>query len=260
MPFIFHRRYLRPETAQGHFVNFQRLLEFNNGSLPFASAQVGRSFRNEISPRNGLLRVREFTMAEVEHYVDPADKSHPRFKEVSKTTLRFLRKEVQSAGKNDIIETTIGDAVSTGMVANETLGYFVARIYQFLVKIGIDPNRLRFRQHMDNEMAHYACDCWDAEILVSSGWVECVGCADRSAFDLTQHTKATGRSLIAQKPVDPPRFIHTTEPEWNKKELGLTFKKTSQAIMKTVESLPTGELEKIRAATDNEQVAFHESR
>ncbi|CAG8730138.1 5002_t:CDS:2, partial [Acaulospora colombiana] len=106
---------------------------------------------------------------------------------------------------------------------------------------------------MDNEMAHYACDCWDAEILVSSGWVECVGCADRSAFDLTQHTKATGRSLIAQKPVDPPRFVHTTEPEWNKKELGLTFKKTSQVIMKTVESLPTDELEKIRAATDNEQ-------
>ncbi|CAG7854787.1 Putative glycine--tRNA ligase; AltName: Full=Diadenosine tetraphosphate synthetase; Short=AP-4-A synthetase; AltName: Full=Glycyl-tRNA synthetase; Short=GlyRS [Serendipita indica DSM 11827] len=244
--------YLRPETAQGHFVNFQRLLEFNNGSLPFASAQVGRSFRNEISPRNGLLRVREFTMAEIEHYVDPADKSHPRFKDVADVKLRFLRKEIQSAGKNDIIETTIGDAVATGMVANETLGYFVARIFQFLTKIGVDPARLRFRQHMDNEMAHYACDCWDAEILVSSGWVECVGCADRSAFDLTQHMKATGRSLIAQKPVDPPRFIHKTEPEWNRKELGLTFKKAATSVQKAVEALPTEELEKIRAATENE--------
>ncbi|KIM31192.1 hypothetical protein M408DRAFT_15064 [Serendipita vermifera MAFF 305830] len=244
--------YLRPETAQGHFVNFSRLLEFNNGALPFASAQVGRSFRNEISPRNGLLRVREFTMAEVEHFVDAADKSHPRFKEVADVKLRFLRKEIQSAGKNDIIETTIGDAVSCGMVANETLGYFLARIYLFLTKIGIQPARLRFRQHMDKEMAHYACDCWDAEIHLSSGWVECVGCADRSAFDLTQHSKATGKSLVAQKPVDPPRIIHSTEPEWNRKELGLTFKKSSQEIMKKVEALPVEELEKIRAATDNE--------
>ncbi|KAG8761093.1 Glycine--tRNA ligase 1, mitochondrial [Serendipita sp. 396] len=244
--------YLRPETAQGHFVNFQRLLEFNNGSLPFASAQVGRSFRNEISPRNGLLRVREFTMAEVEHYVDPADKSHPKFKDVANVKLNFLRKEIQSAGKNDIIETTIGDAVATGMVANETLGYFVARIYQFLIKIGIDPKRLRFRQHMDNEMAHYACDCWDAEILLSSGWIECVGCADRSAFDLTQHMKATGRSLVAQKPIDPPRIIHKTEPEWNRKELGLTFKKLAPTIVKAVEELPVEELEKIRVATENE--------
>jgi glycyl-tRNA synthetase len=71
--------FLRPETAQGMFVNFKRLLEFNQGKLPFAAAQIGTSFRNEISPRSGLLRVREFEQAEVEHFCDPADKSHPRF-------------------------------------------------------------------------------------------------------------------------------------------------------------------------------------
>lgn len=69
----------------------------------------------------------------------------------------------------------------------------MARIHQFLIKIGIRPEKLRFRQHLNNEMAHYACDCWDAECLTSYGWIECVGCADRSAFDLTQHTKATGK-------------------------------------------------------------------
>jgi glycyl-tRNA synthetase len=242
--------YLRPETAQGHFVNFQRLYEYNNSALPFASAQIGRSFRNEISPRNGLLRVREFTMAEIEHYVDPVDKAHPRFKEVADIKMRFLRKEIQSAGKNDILETTIGEAVSSQMVANETLGYFLARIFLFLTKIGINPERLRFRQHMANEMAHYATDCWDAEIRVSSGWVECVGCADRSAFDLTQHMKASGKSLVARKPVDPPRFIEKVEPEWNKKELGLTFKKDAATIQNVVADLPTAELEKIGIATE----------
>lgn len=71
--------YLRPETAQGIFINFRRLIEFNNGRMPFASAQVGLGFRNEISPRQGLLRVREFPMAEIEHFCDPQDKSHNKF-------------------------------------------------------------------------------------------------------------------------------------------------------------------------------------
>lgn len=75
-----------------------------------------------------------------------------------------------------------------GIVDNETLGYFIARTYLFLTKLGIDKKRLRFRQHLANEMAHYAQDCWDAEIECSYGWFECVGCADRSAYDLKAHT------------------------------------------------------------------------
>lgn len=66
--------YLRPETAQGMFLNFPRLLAYNNGSIPFSATQIGKAYRNEIAPRNGLLRVREFTMAEIEHFVNPNDK------------------------------------------------------------------------------------------------------------------------------------------------------------------------------------------
>lgn len=78
----------------------------------------------------------------------------------------------------------LGESVAKGVIANETLGYFIGRTYQFLVRIGIDPSRLRFRQHLPNEMAHYAEDCWDAEVECSYGWIECVGLADRSAYDL----------------------------------------------------------------------------
>merc|ERR1712223_2200569 len=74
--------FLRPETAQGIFINFKRLLEFNQGRLPFAAAQIGNAFRNEISPRSGLIRVREFQMAEIEHFCDPSEKSHPKFEKV----------------------------------------------------------------------------------------------------------------------------------------------------------------------------------
>lgn len=226
--------YLRPETAQGHFVNFNRLLDFNNGRVPFASACIGRSFRNEISPRSGLLRVREFTMAEIEHFVDPDDKEHARFDEVKDIELNLLPKDVQSAGKTDLSVVSIGDAVASGMVDNKTLGYFIARIYLFLTKIGINPARLRFRQHMANEMAHYAADCWDAEIHTSYGWIECVGCADRSAYDLTVHAKKTGKSMVVRQNLDVPKEVTKNVALLNKKVFGPHFKKDARAIEEAI--------------------------
>src|ERR1700733_5357300 len=110
--------YLRPETTQGHFLNFSRLLDFNNGRVPFASAQIGKSFRNEISPRQGLLRVREFTMAEIEHYVDPKDKSHARFDEVKDIKMSLLDRNTQLAGKSEPTILTIGEAVKTVSILN----------------------------------------------------------------------------------------------------------------------------------------------
>ncbi|GAA5882585.1 hypothetical protein JCM16303_002058 [Sporobolomyces ruberrimus] len=234
--------YLRPETAQGHFVNFNRLLEFNNGRVPFASAQIGRSFRNEISPRSGLLRVREFTMAEIEHFVDPLDKDHERFDQVKDIKLRLLPKDVQSEGRTDLSEVTIGEAVASGMVDNKTLGYFIARIFLFLTKIGIDPARLRFRQHMSNEMAHYAADCWDAEIQNSYGWIECVGCADRSAYDLTVHANKTQNKMVVRQPLKEVKIVERYVPSVDKKAFGPMFKKEAKPIEEAIHALSQDDL------------------
>ena len=160
--------------------------------MPFASATIGRSFRNEISPRSGLLRVREFQMCEIEHFLDPKDKRHSRFQEVAHVKLNLLDRDVQLSGKTDVTFMSIGDAVEQKIVDNETLGYFLARIQLFLQELGCNPSKIRFRQHMATEMAHYATDCWDAELHTSYGWSEVVGCADRSAYDLTVHMKKTG--------------------------------------------------------------------
>lgn len=122
-------------------------------------------------------------------------------------------------------------------MANETLGYFMARIQQYMLKVGIVPDRLRFRQHMSNEMAHYACDCWDAECLTSYGWIECVGCADRSAYDLTQHTKATGVKLVAEKKLDAPKVVDVTEAVANKAIIGKEFKKDAKRICEKLANL-----------------------
>ena len=136
--------FLRPETAQGIFVNFKRLLEFNQGKLPFAAAQIGNAFRNEISPRSGLIRVREFTMAEIEHFCDPNIKDHPKFESVKDVEVSLYSAHCQMEGKS-VYKTTIGRAVQDGTIANETLGYFIARIQKFLIKCGVDPAKLRFR-------------------------------------------------------------------------------------------------------------------
>ncbi|KAK0622907.1 glycyl-tRNA synthetase-like protein [Immersiella caudata] len=223
--------YLRPETAQGQFLNFHKLLEFNTGQMPFASASIGKSYRNEISPRAGLLRVREFLMAEIEHFVDPeGHKKHHRFGEVEDIELVLLDRETQLSGQTTLRKIAIGKAVKDGLVDNETLGYFLARIHLFLKKLGIDQSKVRFRQHMANEMAHYATDCWDAELLTSTGWVECVGCADRSAYDLSVHAKKTGAPLVVRERLETPKVIEELQVEIEKKKFGPAFKKDARAI------------------------------
>lgn len=243
--------YMRPETAQGQFVNFKRLLECNNERMPFASAQIGKSFRNEISPRAGLLRVREFTMAEIEHYVHPDRKDHPRFKEVADIVFNFLPRSVQLEGSSTPIQITVGEAVASGMVNNETLGYFLARTAQFLWKIGIKKDLVRFRQHLPNEMAHYASDCWDAEIKNSYGWIECVGCADRAAYDLSMHTKSTGERLVVRERLAEPKQVTSKKLSVNKKDVGIAFKKDSKSIVELLENLSLEDAEKLMATSQD---------
>ncbi|XP_078008138.1 glycine--tRNA ligase isoform X1 [Phascolarctos cinereus] len=222
--------YLRPETAQGIFLNFKRLLEFNQGKLPFAAAQIGSSFRNEISPRSGLIRVREFTMAEIEHFVDPKEKHHPKFDSVADLTLSLYSARAQVSGQS-AHKMRLGDAVEQGVINNSVLGYFIGRIYLYLTKVGVSPEKLRFRQHMDNEMAHYACDCWDAEAKTSYGWIEIVGCADRSCYDLTCHSKATKVPLVAEKLLKEPRTVNVVQFESSKAAVGRAYKKDARLVL-----------------------------
>lgn len=191
--------YLRPETAQGIFVDFPFLYRHFREKLPFGVVQLGGSNRNEISPRQGMLRLREFSMMEAEVFYDPSRKVHPRFHEVKDRKATF----VPNSDEKDH-ELTFGAAVAKGMVANEALAYWLARTQEFLLAAGMDPKRLHFRQHLKDEMAHYAADCWDAEFHSDRyGWVECVGIADRGSYDLTQHAKHSGKdevNPVTQKP------------------------------------------------------------
>ncbi|XP_021286891.1 glycine--tRNA ligase, mitochondrial 1-like [Herrania umbratica] len=249
--------FMRPETAQGIFVNFKDLYYYNGNKLPFAAAQIGQAFRNEISPRQGLLRVREFTLAEIEHFVDSDDKSHPKFCEVSNLEFLMFPREKQVSGQ-PAKRLRLGEAVSKGIVNNATLGYFIGRVYLFLTCLGIDKDRLRFRQHLANEMAHYAADCWDAEIECSYGWIECVGIADRSAYDLRAHTDKSGVALVAHEKFAEPKEVEKLVIAPVKKELGIAFKGDQRMVCEALEVMSEKEAMEMKANLESKgEVEFH---
>lgn len=230
------RGFLRPETAQGIFINFRRLLEFNNGRMPFAAAQIGLGYRNEIHPKQGLLRVREFTMAEIEHFVDPANKKHPKFYRIKDLCLPLFSAANQLTNERPIInDLTVEAAVEQGVINNETLAYFMSRTYQFLMSVGISAQAIRFRQHRSDEMAHYAQDCWDAEVETSYGWIEVAGHADRSCYDLSRHAARTKVELLAARQLKEPRQVKLVKVTVNSKNVGKDFKQDAKIIKEFLE-------------------------
>lgn len=106
----------------------------------------------------------------------------------------------------------------------------MARTYLFLKSVGIAEEGIRFRQHKSDEMAHYAKDCWDAEVETSYGWIEIAGHADRSAFDLTRHSKRTKTELVAARLLKEPKQVKFVKVIPNKKEIGMNFKGDSKPI------------------------------
>jgi len=198
--------YLRPETAQGIFTDFSRLSRFYRMKLPFGAVQIGKSYRNEISPRQGMIRLREFTQAEAEIFVNPANKRHPNFWRYADYPVDLWGIEQQQQNAEPV-RKTMREAVDEGIIANEYIAYYLALTHDLLVSIGIDRNRLRFRQHLPDERAHYAIDCWDAEVLSGRfGWVETVGIADRTDYDLCAHSCQSGDSMTVFVPFDEARM------------------------------------------------------
>lgn len=123
------------------------------------------------------------------------------------------------------------------MVNNETLGYFMTRTQLWCEKIGVNPAKMRFRQHLKTEMAHYAADCWDLEVQMSYGWIECAGHADRACYDLCQHANRTGVPLVASERLPEPILVEKWVCEPNKKLIGPRFKATQKEVISTLEAL-----------------------
>jgi glycyl-tRNA synthetase len=226
--------YLRPETAQGMFVDFTRLLRFYRDHLPFGAVQIGKSYRNEISPRQGMIRLREFTHAEAEIFVHPDQKDHPKFSRYADYIMPLLTTTQQE--KNEpAVSFSMQDAVAQRLIANEYVAYYLALTHEMLVKIGIRPDRLRFRQHLCTERAHYAADCWDAEVYSDRfGWVETVGIADRTDYDLAAHARHSGTPMTVFIQYDEPKKVQRRRIVPNMSVLGKQFRTKAKAVFETL--------------------------
>jgi glycyl-tRNA synthetase len=177
--------YLRPETCQSIFVDFPRLFKIMRGKLPIGIAQIGKSFRNEISPRQSLLRLREFYQAEIEIFCNPNKLDDlSKFSEVENTQIRIM--------VDDMIKSmTCKEAVDSGIIPNKIIAYYLGILIEFYQKTGIDVNRSRFRKLGEKEKAFYATVAFDFEVETNIGWLELVACNYRSDYDLKNHANTS---------------------------------------------------------------------
>ncbi len=175
--------YLRPETCQSIFVDFPRLFKTMRGKLPLGIAQIGKSFRNEISPRQSLLRLREFYQAEIEVFCNPSKLNDvEKFVEIQDTVIRIQT-------DSEIVAMTCNEAVESGIVLNKFVAYYLGILTEFYEKAGIDISKSRFRKLGEKEKAFYAEVAFDFEVETTIGWLELVACNYRSDYDLSSHAK-----------------------------------------------------------------------
>lgn len=185
--------FMRPETAQGMFMLYPALYRHFRQRLPFGAMQTGKGYRNEISPRQGMIRLREFNMAELEYFIDPEE---PPAVDLSRWGRRIHMLPDPDGPHPSEVEVTIEEAFESGIVKHPTVAWFLAMTMHFLEDVGVEPSKVRFRQHASSEMAHYASDCWDCELSGEHGWIEVVGIANRTCHDLESHEKGSKSGLL----------------------------------------------------------------
>jgi glycyl-tRNA synthetase len=236
--------YGRPEAAQGIFVEFNRLYDMARGKLPFGAIQIGHALRNEISPRQGLIRLREFTIADLEFFFDPEEPDCWLLKEVEGETLRLLLADTKQKGSEETVEVTVKEALDRGIVKSQWQIAFMALAKRLLIELGIPAEKQRFIEKLPWERAHYSQQSFDQEVHVDRwGWVEVSGHAYRSDYDLKSHMKSSGVDMQVfkeyEKPVEKEQRI--VKPVMAK--LGPVFKGEAAKLAETLSKVDPQELE-----------------
>ena len=183
--------YLRPETAQMIFTNFKAVQENARMQLPFGIAQMGKAFRNEISPRDFLFRMREFEQMEIEYFVDPSEKCPYT---LGNSEILVYSDEMQDKNK-EMEKMKFKDALKKGIIKTDWHAYWLEQEFLWFINLGADKKKFRIRQHTKDEISHYASDTWDLEYEFPFGWKELQGLSNRTDFDLKQHEKFSGKSM-----------------------------------------------------------------
>jgi glycyl-tRNA synthetase len=183
--------FLRGETATTTYLPFKRYVEFFRNKVPFGVFQIGKAFRNEISPRQLMMRLREFTQAEAQLVVFAEDKDkYSGFDKFKDIKINAITKDDQKGDKLIASNWTIGKLYDKKYLKNKAYAYALGLTCSMFLDLGFPVEKIRLRQHTDDEKAFYADDAWDIEFKLNTfGWYEIVGVHDRTDYDLKQHTK-----------------------------------------------------------------------
>jgi len=223
--------YGRPEAAQGIFVEFRRLYDMAREKLPFGALQIGHALRNEISPRQGLIRLREFTIIDLEFFFDPEEPNCFLLKDVENETLRMVLAESKLRGSEEIVEVTVKEALEKSYIKAEWQAVFMALAKKLLVDLGVPAEKQRFIEKLPWERAHYALQSFDQEVYVERwGWVEVSGHAYRTDYDLKRHMQFSGADMRVFKEYEKPVETEQTVIKPLMAKLGPVFKEEAAKV------------------------------
>ncbi len=245
-PYSANIGYLRPETAQGMFVAFKRVYESMRKRLPLGIAQIGRVARNEISPRQGMVRLREFTIAEFEFFFDPKNPGHDGLLDhylnrVEKRRLRIAR----NGDLDNIVDISVREAIEEKIIVTPWLGYWMAIAQEFIELLGVDRNATVFEEKPAHERAHYSAQTFDQLVKVSRwGWIEVSGHSYRTDYDLSRHMKYSGEDLTVYRQYDKPVVRKVRRVVVDKAWLGRTLREKSVEVLREISSRSVESIEK----------------
>ncbi len=236
--------YGRPEAAQGIFVEFKRLYEQAREKLPVGFATIGHALRNEISPRQGPIRLREFTIMDLEFFFDPEKPQCPLLDEVADDTLKLVLVEDKRKGSETAVEVAVKEAVAEGYIRAEWQAYFMALAKLFLVDLGVPEGKQRFMEKFEWERAHYSTQGFDQEVYLDRwGWVEVAGFNYRTDYDLRGHMQESGVDMRVFK-TDGKKMARTetlVKPVTAK--IGPVFKDETLKVLDLLSKVSPKELE-----------------
>ncbi|MBY8981868.1 MAG: glycine--tRNA ligase [Candidatus Lokiarchaeota archaeon] len=199
--------FLRPETATTTYLLFNRLDQVLRRQYPLKVFQYGKAFRNEISPRQGVLRMRSFDQFELQMFISKEQEyDFEEFKDIEHNKLPLLDWKLQANNIDKPNLITLEEAIEKKILKKPAYAYCLYVSYYLIKKLGYPDEVVRFRQHSPNERAHYADDAWDLEIETTQfSWVEICGIHDRSDYDLKRHGKFSKQDFEVNMGSDPKK-------------------------------------------------------
>lgn len=241
-PYTGNQGFLRPETAQGMFTSFKRVYEAFRQKLPVGIAQVGRVARNEISPRQGLIRMREFTIMEIEFFFDPESDIKPNLEKFGNLKLNILRGEDKVKGEKPSTYS-INELLDNKIVYNPWMLYWMAIASLFVSKLGI--SNFYFEEKLPHERAHYSKQTFDQIAIIGDEKVEISGHAYRTDYDLSRHMKYSGQDFTVFKKYESPKVIKKKLVVINKDSLNKQSKDFVKKFMSFISSKKPEEIEEL---------------